>query len=126
MVAEGDRIRAIRESKFEEAQAFCANKNLPPQLSRAIMTHITYFWKRNFVYDDIEILSSLPFGIQYDVLKYHGDRIFAKFEPFQMLPDTTKGLLAIKLKQFSCNKGYFLVYKYGDTLLDHGENLESI
>ena len=77
------------------------------------MTHITYFWKRNFVYDDIEILSTLPYGIQYDVLKYYGDRIFATFKPFAMLPDTTKGLLAIKLKQFSCNKG-FPVYTYGD------------
>ena len=40
-------------------QAFCANKRLPPQLARAIMTHSTYFWKRNFVYDDLDILQVL-------------------------------------------------------------------
>jgi len=113
LVAEGDRARSIRVTKYEEAQAFCANKRLPPQLARAIMTHVTYFWKRNFVYDDQDVLQSLPYGIQYDVLKFTGRQMFGDFAPFENLPMTTKGLLALRLKQFSCNKG-FPVYRHGD------------
>lgn len=39
--------------------------------------------------------------------------MFGDFAPFDMLPMTTKGLLALRLKQFSCNKG-FPVYRHGD------------
>eukprot|EP01084_Bolivina_argentea_P160057 278753_1 len=113
LVAEGDRARSVREQKFEEAQAFCASKNLPPILSRKIITHISYFWKKNFIYDDFEILQSLPFTIQYEILNICGNKMFTSFKPFDDLPNTTKGLLSLKLKKFSMNKGCY-VYQNDD------------
>ena len=42
LITEGDRIKGVEIQKLEEAQAFCDQKKLPRELSRAILTHIRF------------------------------------------------------------------------------------
>ena len=42
LITEGDRIKSVEIQKLEEAQAFCDQKKLPRELSRAVLTHIRY------------------------------------------------------------------------------------
>ena len=60
LLAEGDRVRAERLEKIEQAQQFCASKKIPKELSHAIITHTQYHCKHNFLFDEMMVLDNLP------------------------------------------------------------------
>ena len=60
LLADGDRIRAERNQKIEEAQQFCVSKKLPKDLSHAIITHTKYHCKHNYLFDESSVLQCLP------------------------------------------------------------------
>ena len=65
LLAEGDRVRAERNEKVEQAQQFCAAKKLPKDLAHAIVTHTKYHCKHNFLFDEMMVLENLPSYLRY-------------------------------------------------------------
>ena len=67
LITEGDKIKSYELEKLEEAQSFCEKKKLPKELTRAILTHIRYHCNYNYVFDESELISSLPPYLQNDI-----------------------------------------------------------
>merc|ERR1719242_2776349 len=75
LILDGDRTQSVQLQKVEEAQAFCDQKRLSPDLSRAITTHIRYHCHYNFVFDEADLISSLPPNLQHEVERQLGETV---------------------------------------------------
>ena len=70
LLAEGDRVRAERLEKIEQAQQFCGAKKIPKELAHAILTHTKYYCKHNFLFDEMTVLDNLPSYLRYEKIVY--------------------------------------------------------
>ena len=75
LITEGDKIEQYQLEKLEEAQSFCEKKKLPKELTRAILSHIRYHCRYNFVFDEAEVLSILPSYLQHDVNTFTSQQV---------------------------------------------------
>ncbi len=118
LILDGDRTQSVQLQKVEEAQAFCDQKRLSPDLSRAITTHIRYHCHYNFVFDEADLISSLPPNLQHEVERQLGETVLCQldfFKSFGRSPGSmqTLGQIAYKMRAVSCNEG-FCVFRRGD------------
>ena len=118
LILDGDRTQSVQLQKVEEAQAFCDQKRLSADLSRAIVTHIRYHCHYNFVFDENDLMSSLPPNLQHEVERQLGETVLAQldfFDSFRKSPGSmqTLGQIAYKMRAVSCNEGY-CIFKRGD------------
>ena len=67
LVMEGDRTDTYLRDMLDDATAFCEQKMLPPDLTRAILTHLNYHVQNNYVFEEEEILSAMPPNIQSQI-----------------------------------------------------------
>lgn len=67
MIADGDKTVTEKNTKIEQAQQFCFSKQLPADLSHAIMTHIKYHCQHNYLFDESSVLQCLPSYLRYAV-----------------------------------------------------------
>merc|ERR1719242_1733615 len=115
---DGDRVRAVKLQKLEEAQAFCDQKGLPHELSRSILTHIRYHCRYNYVFDESDLISSLPPNLQDEI---HFKIAETGLSQLDFLKSFTKnkrslrilGQIALKMRSISCNEG-FQLFEKGD------------
>ena len=115
---EGDRVRAVKLQKLEEAQAFCDQKRLPQQLSRSILTHIRYHCRYNYVFDESELIASLPPNLQDQIHSQVAEMGLCQLDFFKSFTKNkrcmrTLGQIALKMRSISCNEG-FQVFTKGD------------
>ena len=109
LLADGDRVRVKSNEQIDQAYQFCISKNLPKDLTHAIITHTRYHCKNNFMFDEMSVLDNLPEYLQMDVSAYIGKQILKQIGIFSKHIDSyTMGLIALKMKSVSCNAGYKL------------------
>lgn len=115
LITEGDRIKSVEIQKLEEAQAFCDHKKLPRELSRAVLTHIRYHCGYNYVFDESELISSLPPYLQNDIHSFLAQTILMQIDIFKSFKKSPQilGQISLKMRSISCNENYCL-YKKGD------------
>ena len=82
------------------------------------MSHAKYHWQRNFVFDDMDVMNSLPGYLRRDVGNCLSEKYFNQCEIFQDLSPYIRGLIALRLRCVSCNAGYELFHaqQYGKEL----------
>lgn len=111
LVTEGDRIKAVKVQKMEEAQAFCDHKKLPRELARAILSHIRYHCGYNYVFDEADLIETLPPYLQNDIHSYLGQFVLWQLDFLKSLRRSSSqilGQIALKMQSVSCNEGYCL------------------
>ena len=108
LITEGDKDRAYEKERLEEAQSFCDMKKLPKELTRAILTHIKYHCQYNYVFNDNDLLQSLPPYLQSDIHQYLAHRILSQIDMFKSLNKSILGQIALKMRSISCNEDYEL------------------
>jgi len=118
LILEGDRTQSVQLQKLEEAQAFCDQKRLSVDLSRAILMHIRYHCRYNFVFDEDDLISSLPPNLQHEVERQLGDSVLCQLDFFKSFTRSTGSLqtlgqIAFKMRSISCNAG-FCIFRRGD------------
>lgn len=117
LITEGDRIKSLKYQKLEEAQAFCDQKKLPRELSRAIYTHLRYHCGYNYLFDSEELISSLPPYLQNDIHSFLAQSILMQLDFFEPISKAQRiqilGQIALKMRSISCNENYCL-YQKGD------------
>eukprot|EP01084_Bolivina_argentea_P178942 309260_1 len=82
------------------------------------MSHAKYHWTRNFVFDDMDVMHSLPGYLRRDVGNCLSEKYFCNLEIFQDLSPYIRGLIALRLRCVSCNSDYELFHsqQYGKEL----------
>ena len=102
------------------------------------MSHAKYNWQRNFVFDDMDVMNSLPGYLRRDVGNCLSERYFNQLSIFEDLSPYIRGLIALRLRCVSCNSNYKLFHaqQYGKELfiqrtgvsylLDHNNKLHKI
>eukprot|EP01083_Nonionella_stella_P129893 394146_1 len=113
LITEGDRIKSVQISKLEEAQAFCDQKKLPRELSRAVLTHIRYHFGYNYVFDSDELIESLPPYLQNDIHSFLAQSMLMQFDFLKHLNAQILGQFALKMRSISCNEK-FCLFERGD------------
>ena len=108
LITEGDKIEQYQLEKLEEAQSFCEKKKLPKELTRAILSHIRYHCRYNYVFDEAEMLSILPSYLQHDINTFTSQQLLLSLSIFESLPPFIVGAIAVKTRSVSCYKDYSL------------------
>ena len=116
LITEGDRIQSVKMQKLEEAQAFIDQKKLPRDLSRAILTHIRYHCRYNYVFDEGDLISSLPPNLQNQIHSRFAHSILSQLDFFESFTKSTNsmqtlGQISLKMRSISCNEGFALFSK---------------
>ena len=134
LVTEGDRIKGFEIAKIEEAQAFCDNKRLPQELTRAVLTHVRYHCNYNYVFDNDETVAMLPPYLQmvftcvlfYIIFNIHNVYVIyiqdigsylceqmslESLDIFRNINKNVLGQISLKMKSMSCNESYYLFRK---------------
>ena len=95
--------------------AFCDHKKLPRELSRAILTHIRYHCGYNYVFDENDLISSLPPYLQNDIHSFLARSILMQLNIFKSIKKNLEilGQISLKMRSISCNERYSL-FKKGD------------
>eukprot|EP01084_Bolivina_argentea_P011041 20633_1 len=83
LITQGDKIKVYEYDKIEEAQSFCERKKLPKELTHAILTHIRYHCRYNYLFDESEILNILPPYLQHDIHTYASKQFLLTSRIFQ-------------------------------------------
>merc|ERR1719361_956818 len=110
LVMEGDRTDSILRDKLDDATAFCDQKRFPPQLTRAILTHIQYHVAHNYVFEEDELIDSLPPNIQKEIHQRLAQSVLTQIDFFNSFQRSvgmkeTLGEIALKMRSVSCNEG---------------------
>eukprot|EP01084_Bolivina_argentea_P029704 55151_1 len=112
LITEGDKIRSFEIDKIEEAQLFCEKKRLPKELSHAICSHIRYHARYNYVFDETDLLDTLPSYLRHDINSCVAKQFLINIGIFQneyiQLPAHIIGAIAIKCQAISCNQCFKL------------------
>eukprot|EP01083_Nonionella_stella_P290192 987500_1 len=114
LITEGDKVSSSIMNKLEDAQHFCQQKKLPSNMSRAVLTHTRYHCNHNYVLgDEQDVLSNLPSYLAMDVSLYISRKYLENLDFFgnDFIDPYIRGLIALKIKSISCNKGYKLFVK---------------
>eukprot|EP01083_Nonionella_stella_P131742 400458_1 len=113
LLGEGDGISSYKLHRMEAAQHFCERKKLPPEMAQAILTHTRYHCNYNYVFDEKEVLNTLPPYLQMDVSFYVARRLLNSldFLDNKIVDPVIRGSIAMKMKSISCNNGYKLFQK---------------
>ena len=80
-------------------------------MTRAILTHARYYCDYNYVFDENDLLTSLPAHLQQDIYHCLAKNILKQIDIFKSLNDNILGLLSLKLKSISCNEDHILFHK---------------
>lgn len=118
LVMEGDRTDTYLRDRLDDATAFCDKKNLPPELTRAILQHILYHVEHNYVFEEQCLIDSLPPNIQSQIHQRLAKSVltqidfFASFQRSTGMKETL-GEIALKMRCISCNEG-FKLFSEGD------------
>ncbi len=71
LIVEGDKVSSTIISKVEDAQHFCQQKQLPRDMTLAVLTHTRYHCQQNYVLgDESDVLNCLPSYLAMDVSTY--------------------------------------------------------
>eukprot|EP01083_Nonionella_stella_P217282 780205_1 len=111
LITEGDKVKAFQLDRLGEAQNFCSKKKLPPELTRAILTHTRYHCENNFVFDEDTIVHTLPLHLQLQIEYYLSSRLLKQIRIFASLNDSILGQIALKIRSISCNATHTLYHK---------------
>ena len=116
LITEGDRIQSVKLQKLEEAKSFIDQKKLSRDLSRAILTHIRYHCRYNYVFDEGDLISSLPPNLRNEIHCKLAQSILSQLDFFESFTKSnsslqTLGQIALKMRSISCNEGHFLFSK---------------
>ena len=114
LITEGDRTQSVKLQKLEEARAFCDKKKLSRELSRAILTHIRYHCRYNYVFDEGDLISSLPPNLQNQIHSNLAQSILSQIDFFKSFTKSTGsmhilGQIALKIRSISCNEGFKII-----------------
>ena len=113
LITEGDKVKLFKDEKLEEAQFFCDQKRLPQSLARAVMTHTRYHCDYNYVFDESDLLYSLPPQLRDEIQHYLGRNILYQIDFFKGIDECVLGEMSLRMRSISCNEGYDL-FKKGD------------
>eukprot|EP01083_Nonionella_stella_P217283 780208_1 len=111
LITEGDKEKAYKLDRLEEAQNFCEKKKLPQELARMILTHTRYHCENNYVFDEDAIVQTLPPHLQLQIEYYLSSHFIKQIRIFNSLPDSILGQIALKIRSISCNADHKLYHK---------------
>merc|ERR1719295_1183284 len=137
LVMEGDRSDIFLRDRLDDATAFCDQKKLPRDLTRAILKHIVYHVDNNYVFEEDELIASLPPHLQSQIHQRLAKTVLTQLDFFQSFQRSTGmketlGEIALKMKKISCNERAFLyekddrakeiyIQRSGNATIDYGD-----
>lgn len=68
IIIENNRIRNEKQAILEQTQTFCEFKQLPTDLSRAVMAHSNYYFYNNYQFNNEQIINPLPKYLRYFII----------------------------------------------------------
>ena len=113
LMTEGDVVQSIRKQKLKETQAFIYQHKIDRHLTRALINHNVYGYKRNNVFDNFNVLENVPNYLIREIGKSLNKKyLLSELQIFDCIDPYICGLIGLKLTSIQCNARNYM-YRVG-------------